>query len=53
MFSLDWHLLLNKHRSYDIGVGSDQEPQVNGGTIEMRYAAPGSYVDTVIVTVIY
>jgi spore coat protein U-like protein len=53
MSSLDWHQLLSKHRASGIGVGSNREPLINGETMEIRYVAPGSYVDTVIVSVIY
>jgi spore coat protein U-like protein len=51
MSSLDWHPLLSEYRVS--GVGSGREPLINGETMKMRYVAPGSYVDTVIITVSY
>jgi spore coat protein U-like protein len=46
--SLNWHQPLGAYKASVTGVGID-----NSKTIGMRYAVPSSYVDTVIVTVIY
>jgi len=53
MSSLNRRQALGAYSASGTVVGSDQVSPRNSEAMGMRYAAPGSYVDTVIVTVIY